>query len=266
MKEIILTDIVSVTVLQSLQDSFAKANGVASTIVDLAGKNITEPSNHTKVCLLIRQTKKGLDNCMISGANLGTIAHETKKPYYAPCKSIGFMDAAAPILVDDVHVANWLIGQRCVADVDENRIISYAKEIGIDEQELLNAFREIDHIPEADFVEMLDFLSVMANQLSMLAYQNKINMDLVESLTETKDELENYKNNLEELVQERTSEVVTLSGLLPICMHCKGIRDDKGYWKKLEIYISEHSKAEFSHGICEPCLEKYYPEDSEEDL
>lgn len=51
-----------------------------------------------------------------------------------------------------------------------------------------------------------------------------------------------------------------LSGLLPICMHCKKIRDDKGYWKSIESYIHEHSEAELSHSICKECAKKYYPD------
>ena len=53
-------------------------------------------------------------------------------------------------------------------------------------------------------------------------------------------------------------EIKTLRGIIPICMHCKEIRDDKGYWNQLEKYISEHSYAAFSHGICDKCLEKIY--------
>lgn len=56
------------------------------------------------------------------------------------------------------------------------------------------------------------------------------------------------------------AQVKTLSGLLPICMHCKKIRDDKGYWKQIETFLKEHSEAEFSHGICRECAEKYYPD------
>lgn len=56
------------------------------------------------------------------------------------------------------------------------------------------------------------------------------------------------------------SQVKKLGGLLPICSHCKKIRDDKGYWKQIEEYISDHSEAEFSHGICKECAEKYYPD------
>ena len=56
------------------------------------------------------------------------------------------------------------------------------------------------------------------------------------------------------------SEVKILRGMLPICMHCKKIRDDKGYWNQLESYIQEHSGAEFSHSICQECAKKHYPD------
>ncbi len=56
------------------------------------------------------------------------------------------------------------------------------------------------------------------------------------------------------------AEVKTLSGLLPICASCKRIRDDQGYWNQIEHYISLHSQAQFSHGICPECARKLYPE------
>ena len=55
-------------------------------------------------------------------------------------------------------------------------------------------------------------------------------------------------------------EVRNLSGLLPICSHCKKIRDDKDEWQVLEQYIAGHSEADFSHGLCPDCIAKYYPE------
>lgn len=55
-------------------------------------------------------------------------------------------------------------------------------------------------------------------------------------------------------------EIQTLQGIIPICSHCKEIRDDKGYWNILENYIQKHSEAVFSHSICDKCLDKYYPE------
>jgi DNA-binding NtrC family response regulator len=74
------------------------------------------------------------------------------------------------------------------------------------------------------------------------------------------------KRTLEEQIrlisqlQEALAKVKQLSGLLPMCASCKKIRDDNGYWNQLEAYISDHSEADFSHGICPECVKKLYPE------
>lgn len=60
-------------------------------------------------------------------------------------------------------------------------------------------------------------------------------------------------------LQEALATVKTLSGLIPICAWCKNIRDDEGYWQQVEQYIAKHSNAEFTHGMCPACMEKYAP-------
>lgn len=60
-------------------------------------------------------------------------------------------------------------------------------------------------------------------------------------------------------LEQLLAEVKTLSGMLPICSHCKKIRDDGGYWNQLEAYLKQHTDAEFSHGICPECLKEHYP-------
>jgi len=61
-------------------------------------------------------------------------------------------------------------------------------------------------------------------------------------------------------LKEALFQVKKLSGLLPICMYCKKIRDDTGYWNQIEAYIDNHSEAQFSHSICNECFEKHYPD------
>ncbi len=61
-------------------------------------------------------------------------------------------------------------------------------------------------------------------------------------------------------LREALAKVKTLSGLLPICMFCHKIRNDQGYWEQLERYIGAHSDAQFSHGLCEECQKKHYPD------
>ncbi len=65
-------------------------------------------------------------------------------------------------------------------------------------------------------------------------------------------------------LQDALDKIRTLRGMIPICCFCKQIRDDKGYWQQVENYVSEHSGAEFTHGVCPECLEKHYADLLEE--
>ena len=67
------------------------------------------------------------------------------------------------------------------------------------------------------------------------------------------DKIQNYKHELETEIQE-------LKGILPICSYCKKIRNDSGEWEVLEHYISGHSEAKFSHGMCPDCAKEHYPQ------
>lgn len=75
-----------------------------------------------------------------------------------------------------------------------------------------------------------------------------------------KAKMDNEREKLIKDLKGALAEVKTLRGLLPICSHCKKIRDDNGYWNQIESYISKHSEVKFSHSICKECAEKYYPE------
>ena len=66
------------------------------------------------------------------------------------------------------------------------------------------------------------------------------------------------KKNTE--LQKALDEVKQLRGFLPICASCKNIRDDQGYWEAIEIYICDHSEAQFTHSICPDCATKLYPD------
>lgn len=61
-------------------------------------------------------------------------------------------------------------------------------------------------------------------------------------------------------LQTAYREIKQLRGLLPICFNCKKIRNSNGYWEEIDKYFSSHSEVDFSHGLCEDCAEKLYPE------
>lgn len=96
-------------------------------------------------------------------------------------------------------------------------------------------------------------LAVAFGELAAVALQNSRYLE-----TKIKAEAHLQKTNQE--LRVALSQVKQLRGLLPICSHCKKIRDDQGYWNQLESYIGDHTEAEFSHSICPDCVRRYYPD------
>jgi PAS domain S-box-containing protein len=87
-------------------------------------------------------------------------------------------------------------------------------------------------------------------------------IQIIESVMDITDRKQSERER-EKLIldlEKALAQVKTLSGLLPICAKCKRIRDDKGYWEQIEVYIREHSEAEFSHSICPECAAEIYGE------
>ena len=85
----------------------------------------------------------------------------------------------------------------------------------------------------------------------------------MERIKKAEDALREKEQQQEKLIrklQEALAEIKTLKGFIPICASCKKIRDDEGYWNQLEAYISKHTDAIFSHGICPECAEKFRDE------
>ncbi len=91
----------------------------------------------------------------------------------------------------------------------------------------------------------------------------KVNAQLQDDIAMRKLAEQEREKLISEL-QDAMSRIKTLSGLLPTCAWCRKVRDDDGYWKKVETYIEEHSDASFTHGICPECLQKNDPESYKE--
>ena len=93
---------------------------------------------------------------------------------------------------------------------------------------------------------------------------------LFRAMASSRDELRGMNEKLSSLSAEQTTLIVklqdalakikTLRGMLPICASCKKVRDDKGYWSQIEVYVRDHSEAEFTHGLCPDCAKKYFDE------
>jgi CheY-like chemotaxis protein len=122
---------------------------------------------------------------------------------------------------------------------------------------MITAANDLSHLKEAFAAGAMDYISKPVNSVELLAR--------VSSALTLKGEMDRRKAREAELrrsnedLQRALKEVKTLRGLIPICASCKKIRNDGGFWQQLEEYIGEHSEAEFSHGLCQPCIKKLYP-------
>jgi len=112
-------------------------------------------------------------------------------------------------------------------------------------------------------------LTTGAAAVALLLFNNRLRRAVrlrTLELSQVNSELTRHRENLEELVRERTreieeamAEVKTLRGLLPICSSCKKIRDDEGRWSSIESFVGSRSDAEFTHSICPECSARLYP-------
>ena len=84
--------------------------------------------------------------------------------------------------------------------------------------------------------------------------------DAKDLLSKAVDDAKELLSIATETAEELLARVKLLEGIIPICMHCKKIRNEHETWEQIEKYISQHSDAMFSHGICPECVEKHYPD------
>jgi hypothetical protein len=79
-------------------------------------------------------------------------------------------------------------------------------------------------------------------------------------LVDRRRDAERQREELIAQLEKSLEEIRTLRGILPICGHCKKIRNDKGYWEGLESYLGKHAQIDFTHGVCPDCAAKFYSE------
>ncbi len=100
-------------------------------------------------------------------------------------------------------------------------------------------------------------VEIYANPISI---QGKdYSFSVVHDITEHKKADEDRERLITEL-RSALEEIKTLRGIIPICSFCKKIRDDKGFWNQVEVYIKEHSEVDFSHSLCPECAREHYPD------
>jgi PleD family two-component response regulator len=122
---------------------------------------------------------------------------------------------------------------------------------------MVTAKSDLSNLKDAFAAGAMDFISKPVNSIELLARVSSALLLKQEMDRRKNRELELRRSNEE--LQKALKEVKVLRGLIPMCASCKKIRNDGGFWQQLEEYLGEHSEAEFSHGLCQPCIKKLYP-------
>lgn len=170
-KNIGLLDIVDLKFLQDFQDAFAKSTNVASIMVDDVGP-ITKPSNFTDFCIkYTRGSAEGYKRCNECDIKCGKMAALSKKPVIYDCHS-GLTDFAVPIILNGEHIASILGGQVLTNPPDEEHFRKLAKELGINEDEYIDAIRKIKIVAREQIEAAAQLLFVVANSISEIAHKN----------------------------------------------------------------------------------------------
>lgn len=176
LNNITLLDVIDRHTLQSIQDAFAAATGMAAIATDKNGP-ITEGSNFTDFCMnLTRKSRTGADRCNQCDLRGGEDASRTGKPAVYYCTS-GLMDFAAPVIVNGQHIGNLIGGQVLPEEPDEAKFRRIADELGIDQDEYIAALRKVRIIPKRQIEAAANLLWQMANALSEVGYQKLVALD-----------------------------------------------------------------------------------------
>ena len=153
-----------------------------------------------------------------------------------------FIKAGTPKLINDIQNEEHLL----FGKIHVNRLFFYPSFTPSQDLVFVIAVNAEDNYTPSHWESIQWITSLYAQALERVRLE-KQNLQKTKELEETVEKL-----------KEALNTVKKLHGLLPICARCKKIRDDEGYWHEVEVYIRQHTDAEFSHGICPQCAKELY--------
>ncbi len=165
-----LLDVIDLGTLQSLQDAFANATGMAALATDSNG-SVTRLSNPTEFCMnLTRKSSIGCERCNKCDLQGGSEASRTGRPSVYFCHG-GLVDFAAPIIVNGRHIGSLIGGQVLTEEPDDDKFRKIAAEIGVDPDRYISAVHKVPIVPKKQIDAAANLLYQMANALSDVGYQ-----------------------------------------------------------------------------------------------
>lgn len=209
MTSLTLQDIVNVDTLQEIQDRFADATGLGVVIADQDGTPVTQASNFTHFCTLIRSSPDGMQNCILSDERVGMMAAQQGKPVIHRCHS-GLIDLAAPIIVDGQYFGSVLCGQVFIENVDEEQldyIRSKTKQIPVDQEQLTDYFHQIGFTTQKRVEAAAEMLYLVANYIVKIGATHLTQQELFAKKQKLMEEAE-IRAKLEKTLKETQLKVL----------------------------------------------------------
>jgi diguanylate cyclase (GGDEF)-like protein/PAS domain S-box-containing protein len=203
-----LFDLISLKDLQQLQDSLAEITGVSSIITDPEGNALSLPSNPNAICTLIADTPEGAAMCRQNDQALNRQVKLTRRSVCRSCGPFGFLNAAVPIIVNDLHLANWWIKQPCSQESALARIPALTERIGVSGDRLTTALKSLPQCHLDRFEKVLVCIDGLARKITRLGFECYALSQDLSKLHCVENELQKYKSHLEVLVQERTAALI----------------------------------------------------------
>jgi PAS domain S-box-containing protein len=174
-------DMIDIEQIQKLLDSFCKAVNIASAIIDLEGKIIIG-SNWQRICTdFYRGNKETCAKCVESDTILANKLAREKQYSLYKCKN-GLTDAAAPIFIENEHVANFFVGQFFLVEPDRKYFSDQAKRYGFDKEDFLAALDKVPIIPHAKLEPIVAYLVSLAQTLGEMGLREEQHRLLVENM------------------------------------------------------------------------------------
>ena len=205
---ITLLDIIDRKTLQSLQDAFAEATGMAALTTDDTG-SVTELSNGTDFCMnFTRKSRVGCERCNQCDLMGGEQSSKTGKPAVYYCHG-GLVDFAAPIILNGKHIGSLIGGQVLPEPPDEEKFRKIAKEIDVDPDKYIEALRKIKIVPKEQIDAAANLLYQMANALSQVGYQRLLAVqktsDSEAAISEINNKFEDIQKQIDTVAEEINS-------------------------------------------------------------
>lgn len=167
---IALTDLISVSTLQSIQDGFARLTGMAALTTDADGNAVTKGSNFTEFCMdITRKNRDGARRCAQCDKKGGEDALLSRKSVSYSCHA-GLVDFAAPIMLGGEMIGSFIGGQVLTEEPDEEKFRAIARDMGVNEDKYIAALRKVKIVSKEHVEAAADFLFIIAGLLSQSAY------------------------------------------------------------------------------------------------